>query len=566
MKKILIFLVSVLCTITLRGQDLKLTHSYIDAPPISVGDTITIKYELLEDNGSGATPNFLQYDFQWNNKLLEKISHTFDPFNHLTGENSNATFWTGYKFNNDDNSSVSELSSQYSWWSSGSSQAGENSYPQNSDWSVGRVTIQHSSTINLGDAHLYVKFRVKDYQGTTYTNYNHITDLNWARSTDQSTSTSYGVTAGDQNISLNEVGGVSAGNVTIKLKTNAIIEQNISGYDFGYTVYNKSDYENAMSNNEMQNLTPVSSGQLDSQGEMVLDMLENGVEYMAFFHPISNPQWLDDVVTVTDVYKIFQYSIDSDINGGGGSWEYHIQDILGEVTNDQTVDFTDSYELLAHINGVTTSSNVTSVENGAFNLSGLATTLGGISTDGHIIIDPSFKPTNDNKTFEFGHQLRGDVDFSHSFTPTSNTSVVSTQATTSRQMMARTVISNRTVESSPIEIYSRLENGKVILDMNISKEDLAGAQVVVRFDQNILEFDEAIFDTGNEMTNFATQRGDKLYIGSLDFQNGTSLKTGTPYKLIFKPKQTITNTIGLVSFRIVEGVKTDGTKVKFNIQ
>ena len=68
------------------------------------------------------------------------------------------------------------------------------------------------------------------------------------------------------------------------------------------------------------------------------------------------------------------------------------------------------------------------------------------------------------------------------------------------------------------------------------------------------------------MTNFANHNGSKLLIGSLDLNGEKTVKTGTPYKVIFTPKQSITNTAGLVSFGIKEGVKTDGTKVKFNIQ
>ena len=49
----------------------------------------------------------------------------------------------------------------------------------------------------------------------------------------------------------------------------------------------------------------------------------------------------------------------------------------------------------------------------------------------------------------------------------------------------------------------------------------------------------------------------------LDYAGDVSVNTGRPYRLVFTPNENITNTAGLVSFKIIEGVKADGTKVKF---
>jgi hypothetical protein len=54
--------------------------------------------------------------------------------------------------------------------------------------------------------------------------------------------------------------------------------------------------------------------------------------------------------------------------------------------------------------------------------------------------------------------------------------------------------------------------------------------------------------------------------GSFDQNFTSTVKTGTPYKLVFSPIQQIQNTAGLITFKVKEGVKADGTQIKFNLQ
>ena len=68
------------------------------------------------------------------------------------------------------------------------------------------------------------------------------------------------------------------------------------------------------------------------------------------------------------------------------------------------------------------------------------------------------------------------------------------------------------------------------------------------------------------MTNFSRVKEDKIWIGSLDTNGAKFVKSGTPYKVIFNMNQQLANTAGLISYSVTEGVKANGTKVKFNIQ
>lgn len=563
MKKVLLL---ILLPFISFAQDFKVGMNY--GADANVGEEIELKFEIFPIQDQTVAANFLMFDIQYNNKLLEYVSHTFDPYNQLTGEQNNRASWSGYKFNPNFDYFTYNLYQQFLWWQGGASAASSNPYPTNTDFSVNRYTIQASEDINLNDAVLTIKFKILDRQGTDYQNYTSAFQINWANLRDDRTGDVYELTSTNHQIGL-EPGGVGAGDVTLNL---TVPHDNKA--DYGYSIYSESQLEGVDFNGDgnidayvpKENETPFESGNFNNEGVSSIATLTLDENYWVHTHIIQTieevegqtvygPAWLDDVVTVTDVYKIFQYSLDSDINGGGGAWEYVIQGILGEVTNDGNVDFADSYELLAHINGVSTSANVTTAENGAFNLSALMDKYGVMEGDWH-----TFQPTENNKSFTIGHGLRGDVDFSHSTVPTVEEAKVQT-ASAARSTMA--LMANRKVETHNLDIASQLVDGKVIVNINLDSQGLIGTQFKIKYDKSILTLEDIKYDTGNTMTNFGSVKDGVASFGSLDYQGDVSVKTGTPYQLVFIPNEAITNTAGLVSFKIVEGVKADGTKVKF---
>lgn len=550
MKKLLFLL---FIPLSMIAQDFKIGMNY--GADGNVGDEIELKFEIFPAADQTVEATFLQFDVNWNNKLIQYVSHTIDPFNKLQNPQTNRTHWDGYKFIPDTSVGAQNLRGQYNHWLTGGN------YPADADWSVDRYTMQSTGNINLYDAVLTMKFKILDRQGTNYSDYSDIFKISWARLDDNRTdpTTEYPIVSSFQSLSLNP-GGVGAGDVTLNLDVPHSNKQ-----DYGYNIYAFSQLEGQDYDGDGEidqyypkaDEAPLVSGQFDANGvssvsTLTLDEL-HWIHTYTTYDGQSHPAWLDDVVTVTDVYKIFQYSLDSDINGGGGTWEYEIQNILGEVTNDGKINFDDSYELLAHVNGVVTSANVTSQANGPFNISGMKDAYGKFDgTPWH-----TFTPTENNKSFTISHGLRGDVDFSHSAIPTTEA------ASSARISAARQVISNRSVETANLDISSRLEDGKVIVDVNLNTEGLVGSQFKLVFDNNILTLDDIVYDTGNTMTNFGTIKNNVASFGSLDYEGNVSVKTGTPYKLIFTPNEAITNTAGLVSFKIIEGVKANGTKVKF---
>lgn len=533
MKRLIVFLLPFVAF----GQDLFLDHSYINQPVFQVGDTITIRFNTIDNNAT--SPRLINFDFEYNNKLLQRVTQRFTIQSATAQKNFN--HWDGYKMNLNPNVSPFLLTDQYQWWAGGASQAGASSYVGNQDWSVQRITIQDSQDLPFGDSVYEVDFIIKDIQGTSYTNYENASKLNWARISSGS-GVVYDVHAMTNSISLVDVSGGGAGDVTINLNTPAKADH---ATDFIYVVREAG--------------VDVVSGSFDANGQAVIQGLENDTEYELFVSVGGSPEWLDDVVTVTDVYNTFLQAVraGADPSSVQDHFTYQVQFLLGEVTNDGNVNFGDSYAMLAHITGVEASQNLTSSSNGAFNVSGNITHYGVSTNDYYFGTKSTFTPTAQNKVFGFAHGLRGDVDFSHSHQPDIQ----------GASWAAKTVRTAKGAISSTIDVSTALVDGKVeVIVQSIALNDVAGMQIVVEYNTDMLSFDNVVFDTGNSMPNFAKESNGKVYVGSIDQSGKSSVKQSKPYRIVFTPKQPIQNTAGLVYFRLVEAVKKDGTKVNITIQ
>ena len=117
-----------------------------------------------------------------------------------------------------------------------------------------------------------------------------------------------------------------------------------------------------------------------------------------------------------------------------------------------------------------------------------------------------------------------------------------------------------------MSVSSKLEGGKVILSTTLTKQELAGLQLILKYDNTKLKLDNVIFDTGNTMTNFYTNDEDRLTFGSIDQLKTARIKVGTPYKLVFTPLINLTSTTGLFYFVLSDGVDKSGNKINLIIE
>ena len=568
MKKLLFLLLLPFIAYSQQGY---LSHSYTDDDTngFMVGDTLTFKFEGV--NGSGMSPDFAHFDFEWNNKLLEYVSHEFDPSSQLPGDTQKSwNQWTGYRFNPLTSYAgvqypESDLDFQYlqGWLNRGA-----DSYSTTADWSVARVILQSSSDLPLSTPWIHVKFKIKDRQGTGYANYNNVTDLNYARFEDIGASSGlYDVNAGTENVTLSNVSGVNAGNVTINLNSAAKANH---ATDFTYKIYNASGTNGYTGD-------PIETGNFDANGQIITDKLIVDEKYYVEIKVSNNANWLDNVLTITDAYLIFQQA---NATGGGGpgdtgnqnTFDYPIQYLLGELNNSGNITPEDAYQALGHVQGVEGLSQwFTSNTNGSKNVWGRVEQLGVSSNDYYYGQKYIIEPTDANKTFSFGHALIGDVDFSHGYIPTAEGSAYAQTGTaqSSQARMSMTANALKDPIDVNLDVTSELtEDNRVRFTINLQEDGVIGTQFNINYDNTILTLNDVYFDTGNEMTNFANHKENlaKINIGSLDQSGNISIKKGIAYKLLFTPNETLTNASGLITFKLTEGIKADGTKIKFNIE
>jgi hypothetical protein len=122
------------------------------------------------------------------------------------------------------------------------------------------------------------------------------------------------------------------------------------------------------------------------------------------------------------------------------------------------------------------------------------------------------------------------------------------------------------LENAKLSVSSTLEGGKVVLTTNLTKEGLAGLEVIMNYDESKLTLDNVIFDAGSTITNFSTHNNGRLTFGSMDQLKTARIKTGTPYKLIFTPKTPLTNTAGLFYFVLSDAVDGSGNKINLIVE
>ena len=546
MKKILLLLVSVFFTLSSFGQA-EINYSPVNTVT-KVGDTLVMKFQY--NKGDEGDLTLAQFDFEYNNKLLSYISHESQA---PTGASFARNSWTGYKFVPKSNSDEDDMDVQYTWWQD---EAGANSYETGADWGVERITVQTSAAYVDGNEFVKYSFKVKDKFNSGYDNYNNIIKVNWANY-QKSDGTQIQTKKSPSTQSLSGIEGGNAGSFTINLKTANSVKT-----DYSYTIKNSSGES-------------VATGTFDESGQATVSGLENNVTYTAEANLAEDATYLDEVVTVADLALVFAEAIGAGSGPSGGSttFDYFIQDIMGDVVGDGgVVDFQDSYEILAYLQGVTSgNTNLITQDGQTEDYSGIESTYGAVAND-VVTFAKSFTPIDSDassKTIDLAHGLVGDVNFSHSWEPTVSSGEKTVVASSSSFRISSAAGAKYSqTETANIDLISEINgDGQVVFSINSEIEDMVGSQFNIVYDPNILSLENVIFDTGNEMTNFSNVIEDGyVRVGSFDQNVSTTIKEGTPYKLIFTPLENIQNTSGLISFRVKEGVKADGTQINFIIE
>ena len=109
--------------------------------------------------------------------------------------------------------------------------------------------------------------------------------------------------------------------------------------------------------------------------------------------------------------------------------------------------------------------------------------------------------------------------------------------------------------------------GKVVITISVDplQQELVGTQFQVNYDNTSLEFQKVDFTTKGNPTNFGTDRGTYVTLGSLITDGSNTLDKMTEYKITFIPKVGIQGILGLTSISATDAVNKDGKQLKIKI-
>ena len=548
MKKLLTLIGILVISIAANAQ-LTVNQSVITASSYKVGDTISVKYTVAKGTN---TPRYFWLRYQYNNKALTYVSTTYSQG---TSVQTYYTGWTAYKFtaNTTNGKLATNLYEQYLATPWG--------YATNADWNVGQLTIQRSDASVDGDIATQ-KYIIKDL-GT----YNDIHQLDLSYSIDAASAYITPITTTTGKISLSGV----IGN-TSQFKVRVLFP---SGYDI--TAHTVALFPIKTDGSIDFNVTPIATKVLDASGEATFTTeVKVGDSLAVWIYGASGKTWMNNVITVSDAYKAFLGVSQTDISGAATYFTRPtLQKNIGLITKDKgTFSESDSYYMFAYVMGIDVKDKAyipSSITSNAFKW------FSGLLNQSWLDGVPTYKTkvTTSIQSIDMVYAWGGDLDWSHSSHPDTIASRISTNnysnsikdgATIKSFAVSSMAYTAPTLEKTTLSLTSTLVNGKVVLTTTLTKADLAGIEVILQYDNTKLTLTDVVFDAGSTITNFSTNSDNRITFGSIDQLKTARIKAGTPYKLIFTPKETLTNTAGLFYTVLSDAIDANGNKIELIVE
>lgn len=272
------------------------------------------------------------------------------------------------------------------------------------------------------------------------------------------------------------------------------------------------------------------------------------------------------IVGVSDVYLAFKELADKGIlgNQSGLGLTNGIQYLNADVDGNGVFNESDTYKLLQHLIGVQPLSQSTALtylmklynksDYDAITTSNWGTQF---NTTRNLI---PFTLGSLNNTYNINVTWLGDVNLSHSAQQS-----VSGVATNSIRSMS--VMNNSISNQINASLMGENIGGKVVITISIDplQQELVGTQFNLNYDNTALEFQKVDFTTKGNPTNFGTNKGNYITLGSLITDGSTTLDKTTEYKITFVPKIGLNGVLGLTSISATDAVNKGGTQLKVKI-
>ena len=529
---------------------LTVNQSVTPTTGLRVGDTISVKYTVARGT---TTPRYFWLRYQYNNKALAYVSTTFSQG---TSVQTFYTSWTSYKFtpSTANNITSKDLYLQYlaTPWS----------YITNADWNVGQLTVQRTDAAINGDIATQ-KYIIKDLG--TYDNI-HKLDLSYGIDATSAYITPITTDPGTMSLS-NVIGNTSQFKVRVLFPT---------GYDIASHSVALFPIQSNGTINWQAN--PIATKVLDASGEATFTTeVKVGDSLAVWLYGANGKTFMNNIITVSDAYKAFLGISQTDITGAKTYFTRPIlEKNIGQITKSKSVfSESDSYNMFAYVMGISNVGDSAWIPSSSRGSSFKWFT--GLLNQSWLDGVPTYKTkvTSSNQAVDMVYAWGGDLDWSHSSDPTEIASRIASGnyansinpiggnvKTFAVQSMSYTPI----VEKATLGLVSTMVNGKVVLTGTLTRDGLAGLEVILQYDNTKLTFDNISFDAGAGVTNFSTNGDGRLTFGSMDQTKLGRIKIGTPYVLTFTPKETIANTVGLFYTVLADAVDGNGNKVNLTVE
>ena len=487
MKKLLTLLGILVISIPTNAQ-LTVNQSVTPTTGLKVGDTVSIKYTVAKGT---TTPRYFWLRYQFNNKALAYVSTTFSQG---TSVQTYYTSWTGYRFTASTANSITATSlyDQYliTPWA----------YAANADWNIGQLTVQRTDASVDGDIATQ-KYVIKDL-GL----YNDIHKLDL----------SYSINASSVNISpiTTTTGLLSLSNVTGNTSQFKLRVLFPSGYDI--TAHSVALFPIKTDGTIDFNVTPIATKTLDASGEATFTSgVKVGDSLAVWMYGATGKTFMNNIITVSDAYKAFLGISQTDIAGAKTYFTRPtLEKNIGLITKSKGMfSESDSYYMFAYVMGIA------NVKDSAWiplsTNSGLYKWFSGLLNQSWLDGVPTYKTkvTSSNQAVDMVYAWGGDLDWSHSSHPDTIASRVSTgnysnsikdNTSTIKSFSVQSMSYTQSIEKATLGLTSSIVNGKVVLTGTLTKEGLAGLEVILQYDNTKLTFDNISFDAGANVTNFST--------------------------------------------------------------
>ena len=274
----------------------------------------------------------------------------------------------------------------------------------------------------------------------------------------------------------------------------------------------------------------------------------------------------NSVVTVSDVYLAFKELSNGGIFGNqkGNEFGYGIQYINADVDDNGVFNEADCFKLLQNLTGnqnlvssYTLDNTIKVMPDSIYNLIGKSTWNSFTSYKGKTY---SFSLLDDviSYNYDLAVSWKGDVNLSHSATPPSNNIT-----TMSVRTAMSTPISNEINASIVTEVIGDSIYAYITIDP--LQQNVVGTQFQLNYDNSVLKFNGVQFTTKGSPTNYASNKGSYINLGSLVSDGSTSLDKMTTYKISFSSNTKLDNILGLISIGTTDAVNQSGKTLNVRV-